>query len=50
VKQMLASRNLQEDPHLLPGDMLFVPQNKMSRIQRYLPTPGLGAFFNPTQF
>jgi len=50
VKQMLASRNLQEDPHLVPGDMLFVPQNKMSKIQRYIPTPGLGAFFNPTQF
>lgn len=50
LKQMLASRNLQEDPHLLPGDMLFVPQNKISKIQRYLPTPGLGAFFNPTQF
>ena len=50
LKQMLASRNLQEDPHLLPGDMLFVPQNKISKIQRYLPTPGLGAFFNPTQY
>jgi polysaccharide export outer membrane protein len=50
VKQMLGSRNLQEDPHLLPGDMLFVPQNKISKIQRYLPTPGLGAFFNPTQY
>ena len=50
VKQMLASRNLQEDPHLLPGDMLFVPQNKISKIQRYLPTPGLGAFFNPIQY
>jgi len=50
LKQMLASRNLQEDPHLLPGDMLFVPQNKISKIQRYLPTPGLGAFFNPIQY
>jgi polysaccharide biosynthesis/export protein len=50
VKQMLASRNLEEDPHLLPGDMLFVPQNELSKIQRYMPTPGLGAFFNPTQF
>jgi len=50
VKQMLASRNLQEDPHLLPGDMLFVPQNTISKIQRYLPTPGVGAFFNPTQY
>jgi len=50
VKQMLGSRNLQEDPHLLPGDMLFVPQNTISKIQRYLPTPGVGAFFNPTQY
>ena len=50
VKQMLVSRNLQEDPHLLPGDMLFVPQNSMSKIQHYLPTPGLGAFFNLSQF
>jgi polysaccharide biosynthesis/export protein len=49
VKQMLGSRNLQEDPHLMPGDMLFVPQNKMSKIQRYIPTPGLGMFFNPSQ-
>jgi polysaccharide biosynthesis/export protein len=50
VKEMLASRNLQEDPHLLPGDMLFVPQNTISKIQRYIPTPGLGAFFNPGAF
>src|SRR5450432_3617321 len=27
VKQMLGSRDLQEDPHLMPGDMVFVPQN-----------------------
>jgi polysaccharide biosynthesis/export protein len=47
VKQMLGSRNLQEDPHLLPGDMLFVPKNTLSKIQRYIPTPGVGAYFNP---
>jgi polysaccharide export outer membrane protein len=50
VKQMLGSRNLQEDPHLLPGDMVFVPQNKISKLQRYLPTASMGAFVNPTQF
>jgi polysaccharide biosynthesis/export protein len=50
VKKMLASHNLEEDPHLVPGDMLFVPQNKISKIQRYLPTPGVGAFFNPIQY
>ena len=35
VKEMLESRNLQEDPHLLPGDLVFVPQNKISKLQRY---------------
>jgi len=45
LKHMLASRNLQEDPHLLPGDMLFVPQNTMSKIQRYIPTFNLGTYF-----
>jgi polysaccharide biosynthesis/export protein len=50
VKQMLASRNLEEDPHLLPGDLVFVPQNKISKIQRYLPTSSMGAYMSPTQF
>jgi polysaccharide biosynthesis/export protein len=50
VKQMLASRNLQEDPRLLPGDIVFVPQNKISKLQRYLPTASMSAFLSPTQF
>jgi polysaccharide export outer membrane protein len=50
VKRMLGSRNLQEDPHLLPGDMVFVPQNKISKLQRFLPTASMGAFLSPTQF
>jgi polysaccharide export outer membrane protein len=50
VKQMLGSRDLQEDPHLLPGDLVFVPQNKISKLQRYLPTTSMGAYVNPTQF
>lgn len=50
VKQMLGSRNLQEDPHLLPGDMVFVPQNKISKIQRYLPTTSMGTYLTPNPF
>jgi polysaccharide biosynthesis/export protein len=50
VKQMLASHNLEEDPHLLPGDLVFVPQNKISKMQRYLPTANMGAYISPTQF
>ena len=50
VKQMLGSRNLEEDPHLMPGDLVFVPQNKISKMQRYLPTTSMGAYVSPTQF
>lgn len=50
VKQMLASHNLEEDPHLLPGDLVFVPQNKISKIQHYLPTTSMGAYVSPALF
>jgi len=50
VKQMLASRNLAEDMHLQPGDFVFVPQSKISKIRQYLPASNLSMYFNPTQF
>jgi polysaccharide export outer membrane protein len=50
VKKMMKSRDLREDIHLRPGDMLFVPQNAISKIRRYLPTSNLSTYFNPTQF
>ena len=50
VKQMLGSRNLEEDPHLMPGDLVFVPQNKISKMQRYLPTTSMGAYVSPALF
>jgi polysaccharide biosynthesis/export protein len=50
VKAMLASRNLEEDLELKPGDMLFVPQNRISKIRKYLPASSLSTFFTPAQF
>jgi len=50
VKVMLASRNLEEDFELKPGDMLFVPQNRISKIRKFLPVSSLSTFFTPTQF
>jgi len=50
LKSMLASRNLSEDLELRPGDMLFVPQNRISKIRRFLPTSTLSTFFTPAQF
>ena len=33
-----------EDVHIRPGDMLFVPQNKMSKIKPFLPVWSLGTY------
>jgi len=50
LKTMLATRNLEEDLELKPGDMLFVPQNKISKIRKFLPVASLSTFFTPAQF
>jgi polysaccharide export outer membrane protein len=42
VKQMMAKGNLTEDIHLQPGDLVFVPQNKLSKIRQFIPNTGLG--------
>jgi polysaccharide export outer membrane protein len=47
MKKMLDSKNLQEDPELQPGDMLFVPKNRLSKIKPFLPTSSMGAYYNP---
>lgn len=44
IKSMLSNRDLREDVHLRPGDMLFVPQNMISKIRRYLPVSSLGMY------
>jgi polysaccharide biosynthesis/export protein len=46
VKKMMSARDLQEDPELKPGDMLFVPKNALSKIKPFLPTTSVGAFAN----
>lgn len=50
VKKLLASRNLNEDVQLQPGDMLYVPQNTLSKIRPFLPTSSMGAYYNPATF
>jgi polysaccharide export outer membrane protein len=41
VKEMLNDRNLSEDLHLRPGDMIYVPKNTISKIQPFLPYYGI---------
>jgi polysaccharide biosynthesis/export protein len=44
IKKLLASRNLSEDLHLQPGDMLYVPQNTLSKVRPFLPSSSVSAF------
>jgi len=37
VKKMLNSGDLAEDLHIEPGDMVFVPKSKLSKVQPFLP-------------
>jgi polysaccharide biosynthesis/export protein len=44
VKHMLQSKDLSEDVHLQPGDMLYVPQSRVSKVRPYVPLPTLGIY------
>lgn len=50
IKKILRSRDLAEDLHLRPGDMIYVPQNRISKIAHYLPTTSLGLYGYPQPF
>ena len=50
IKKMLNSRDLREDVRLEPGDMVFVPKNRISKIQRYLPSSNMGMYLNPVTY
>ena len=47
LKKMLKKGNLQEDPILQAGDLVYVPQNRLSKIGRFLPTSSLGFYAAP---
>jgi polysaccharide export outer membrane protein len=44
VKKMEKNGNLSEDPFLHSGDMLFVPKNVMSKIDRFIPNLSMGTY------
>jgi polysaccharide export outer membrane protein len=50
IKKMLGARNLREDLHLRPGDFIFVPQNRISKVRKFVPTNSLSWYLNPLQF
>jgi polysaccharide biosynthesis/export protein len=50
LKKMLKGKGLKEDMHLQPGDMVFVPQNAMSKIAQFLSKPSVSMYMNSSQF
>ena len=45
LKDVLHGKNISEDAHLRPGDMIFVPEKAITRFQRYVPyTVGLSPY------
>ena len=47
VKKMQKEGNLHEDPHLRPGDMLFVPKSRFSKIKPFIPGASVGTTIKP---
>ena len=50
LKKMLKEKGLKEDAHLQSGDMVFVPQNAISKIARFLSRPSVSMYMNSSQF
>jgi polysaccharide biosynthesis/export protein len=47
LKHILQGHDVNEDPEIRPGDMLFVPQNFMSKIRRFIPVTTVGTYYQP---
>jgi len=50
LKRMLKQNSLKEDVHLRPGDFVFVPQNAISKIARFVTRPSMSMYVNSSQF
>jgi len=50
LKKMLSTRTLEEDATLQPGDLIFVPQNRISKIARFLSKPSVSMYVNTSEF
>jgi polysaccharide biosynthesis/export protein len=50
IKRMLKGKSLGEVSQLRPGDLVFVPQNSISKIERFLSKPSLSMYVSSTQF
>ncbi len=47
LKKIRRTSDLERDLALQPGDMLFVPENTITKIARFMKLANIGLFFNP---
>jgi polysaccharide biosynthesis/export protein len=45
MKRILKGHDMNEDAEIRPGDMLFVPQNFISKVKKFLPSTGVGTYY-----
>lgn len=45
LKRILQGHDVSEDPEIRSGDMLMVPQNFLSKIKKFIPSTGVGTYY-----
>jgi protein involved in polysaccharide export with SLBB domain len=50
LKAMLKEKSVVEIPSIHAGDLVFVPQNSISKIERFITKPGFGVYTSPASF
>jgi polysaccharide export outer membrane protein len=49
VKDLLKGKDTEMNNAVIrPGDIIYVPQNRLSKIERFIPTPTIGTYISPT--
>jgi polysaccharide biosynthesis/export protein len=49
LKRVLNARMMSENVSLAPGDILYVPQNEVSKIERFMKWVNVGTYWSPTR-
>src|SRR6185312_12505839 len=49
LKALVARKDMNEDTALKPGDMLYIPSNTLSKIERILHVAPVGMYYDPSR-
>jgi len=47
LKRILQGHEVNEDAEIHTGDMLYVPQNTLSKIKKFIPSSAIGTYYQP---